>query len=172
MQPQNLNKIQIDLKYNTNWREVLKSLPSSPGIYIFYHNKNVLYVGKSKNLKNRVSSYFRQNIIDTNPKIKAIITKVTDIEYIITNNEIEALLLEENLIKTLKPKYNVELKDDKRYPFIAITIGEKYPRIIITRKKIPIKSLYFGPYPNVGKLKSILKDIQSIFPYKIGRAHV
>ncbi len=167
MQPQNLNKIQIDLKYNTNWREVLKSLPSSPGIYIFYHNKNVLYVGKSKNLKNRVSSYFRQNIIDTNPKIKAIITKVTDIEYIITNNEIEALLLEENLIKTLKPKYNVELKDDKRYPFIAITIGEKYPRIIITRKKIPIKSLYFGPYPNVGKLKSILKDIQSIFPYRL-----
>lgn len=126
----------------------LELLPTSPGCYI-HKDKNgtIIYVGKAKNLRNRVRSYFRGSH-DT--KTEALVSEIVDFEFIVTESNIEALLLEINLIKENKPKYNIMLKDDKSYPFIKIT-NERYPRLIITRQVKKDGSLYFGPYPDVGQ---------------------
>lgn len=126
----------------------LELLPTSPGCYI-HKDKNgtIIYVGKAKNLRNRVRSYFR-GIHDT--KTEALVSEIVDFEFIVTESNIEALLLEINLIKENKPKYNIMLKDDKSYPFIKIT-NERYPRLIITRQVKKDGGLYFGPYPDVGQ---------------------
>ena len=125
----------------------LELLPTSPGCYI-HKDKNgtIIYVGKAKNLRNRVRSYFRGSH-DT--KTEALVSEIVDFEFIVTESNIEALLLEINLIKENKPKYNIMLKDDKSYPFIKIT-NERYPRLIITRQVKKDGGLYFGPYPDVG----------------------
>jgi len=139
----------------------LSNLPENPGIYQFLNDKKkVIYVGKAKNLKNRVRSYFHSSI--TSPKTLALVSKIEDIEMIITGNEIEALVLENNLIKELKPRYNINLKDDKTYPFIKIT-NEPFPRIFPTRKIIRDGSKYFGPYTDVKNMKSALRMINQIF---------
>jgi excinuclease ABC subunit C len=139
----------------------LSNLPENPGIYQFLNDKKkVIYVGKAKNLKNRVRSYFHSSI--TSPKTLALVSKIEDIEMIITGNEIEALVLENNLIKELKPRYNINLKDDKTYPFIRIT-NEPFPRIFPTRKIIRDGSKYFGPYTDVKNMKSALRMINQIF---------
>ena len=139
----------------------LSNLPDKPGIYQFFNEKKkVIYVGKAKNLKNRVRSYFHSNI--TSPKTIALVSKICDLEMIITGNEIEALVLENNLIKELKPRYNINLKDDKTYPFIKIT-NEPFPRIFPTRKVIRDGSKYFGPYTDVKNMKSSLRMINQIF---------
>ena len=126
----------------------LELLPTSPGCYI-HKDKNgtIIYVGKAKNLRNRVRSYFRGSH-DT--KTEALVSEIVDFEFIVTESNIEALLLEINLIKENKPKYNIMLKDDKSYPFIKIT-NERYPRLIITRQVKKDGGLYFGPYPDVGQ---------------------
>ncbi|HEU3814660.1 TPA: excinuclease ABC subunit UvrC [Streptococcus pneumoniae] len=141
----------------------LELLPTSPGCYI-HKDKNgtIIYVGKAKNLRNRVRSYFRGSH-DT--KTEALVSKIVDFEFIVTESNIEALLLEINLIKENKPKYNIMLKDDKSYPFIKIT-NERYPRLIITRQVKKDGGLYFGPYPDVGAANEIKRLLDRIFPFR------
>lgn len=139
----------------------LKHLPSNPGIYQFKNDKGkIIYVGKANNLRSRVRSYFQSNV--TNVKTAALVSKIVDLELIVTDNEIEALVLENNLIKQYKPRYNVNLKDDKSYPYIKIT-KEPYPRIYATRRLIKDGSKYFGPYTDVRNMKSALRMINQIF---------
>lgn len=135
----------------------------SPGCYI-HKDKNgtIIYVGKAKNLRNRVRSYFRGSH-DT--KTEALVSEIVDFEFIVTESNIEALLLEINLIKENKPKYNIMLKDDKSYPFIKIT-NERYPRLIITRQVKKDGGLYFGPYPDVGAANEIKRLLDRIFPFR------
>ncbi|HHA8484826.1 TPA: excinuclease ABC subunit UvrC [Streptococcus pneumoniae] len=141
----------------------LELLPTSPGCYI-HKDKNgtIIYVGKAKNLRNRVRSYFRGSH-DT--KTEALVSEIVDFEFIVTESNIEALLLEINLIKENKPKYNIMLKDDKSYPFIKIT-NERYPRLIITRQVKKDGGLYFGPYPDVGVANEIKRLLDRIFPFR------
>jgi len=139
----------------------LQNLPSKPGIYQFFDQKeNIIYVGKAKNLKNRIRSYFHSSV--NNPKTLIMIKKVVDLQLIITDSEVEALVLENNLIKELKPRYNILLKDDKTFPYIRIT-NEPYPRIFTTRQLIKDGSKYFGPYTDVKSLKKSLRMINQIF---------
>ena len=141
----------------------LELLPTSPGCYI-HKDKNgtIIYVGKAKNLRNRVRSYFRGSH-DT--KTEALVSEIVDFEFIVTESNIEALLLEINLIKENKPKYNIMLKDDKSYPFIKIT-NERYSRLIITRQVKKDGGLYFGPYPDVGAANEIKRLLDRIFPFR------
>ena len=141
----------------------LELLPTSPGCYI-HKDKNgtIIYVGKAKNLRNRVRSYFRGSH-DT--KTEALVSEIVDFEFIVTESNIEALLLEINLIKENKPKYNIMLKDDKSYPFIKIT-NERCPRLIITRQVKKDGGLYFGPYPDVGAANEIKRLLDRIFPFR------
>lgn len=141
----------------------LELLPTSPGCYI-HKDKNgtIIYVGKAKNLRNRVRSYFRGSH-DT--KTEALVSEIVDFEFIVTESNIEALLLEINLIKENKPKYNIMLKDDKSYPFIKIT-NERYPRLIITHQVKKDGGLYFGPYPDVGAANEIKRLLDRIFPFR------
>ena len=141
----------------------LELLPTSPGCYI-HKDKNgtIIYVGKAKNLRNRVRSYFRGSH-DT--KTEALVSEIVDFEFIVTESNIEALLLEINLIKENKPKYNIMLKDDKSYPFIKIA-NERYPRLIITRQVKKDGGLYFGPYPDVGAANEIKRLLDRIFPFR------
>ena len=141
----------------------LELLPTSSGCYI-HKDKNgtIIYVGKAKNLRNRVRSYFRGSH-DT--KTEALVSEIVDFEFIVTESNIEALLLEINLIKENKPKYNIMLKDDKSYPFIKIT-NERYPRLIITRQVKKDGGLYFGPYPDVGAANEIKRLLDRIFPFR------
>ncbi|MBP2622450.1 excinuclease ABC subunit UvrC [Streptococcus oricebi] len=141
----------------------LELLPASPGCYI-HKDKNgtIIYVGKAKNLRNRVRSYFRGSH-DT--KTEALVSEIVDFEFIVTESNIEALLLEINLIKENKPKYNIMLKDDKSYPFIKIS-NEPYPRLLITRQVKKDGGLYFGPYPDVGAANEIKRLLDRIFPFK------
>ena len=153
--------------YNGTMNNLIKSklelLPTSPGCYI-HKDKNgtIIYVGKAKNLRNRVRSYFRGSH-DT--KTEALVSEIVDFEFIVTESNIEALLLEINLIKENKPKYNIMLKDDKSYPFIKIT-NERYPRLIITRQVKKDGGLYFGPYPDVAAANEIKRLLDRIFPFR------
>ncbi|MDY0083895.1 MAG: excinuclease ABC subunit UvrC [Ignavibacteriaceae bacterium] len=147
----------MNLKLQTN----LKNLPSSPGVYQFLNkNGKVIYVGKAKNLKNRVRSYFQEN--PGSAKTIALVRKIDDLQLVVTDSELEALILENNLIKQLKPRYNVNLKDDKSFPFIKIT-NELFPRIYATRNVVNDGSKYFGPYTDVKSMRTSLKIINQIF---------
>jgi len=144
-----------------NLKEKLEAVPALPGVYQFLDSKGkVIYVGKAKDLRNRIRSYFQSNL--DSPKTKALVSKISDIETIITDNEIEALVLENNLIKKFKPRYNVNLKDDKSYPYIRVT-KEPYPQIFSTRQIVRDGSLYFGPYTDVKKMKASLRMINQTF---------
>jgi excinuclease ABC subunit C len=146
---------------NPELESKLKNLPDFPGVYQFFNDKGkVIYVGKARNLKNRVRSYFHSSV--TAPKTVALVGKITDLQLIVTDNEIEALVLENNLIKELKPRYNVNLKDDKSYPYIKVT-NELFPRIYPTRRVVKDGSRYFGPYTNVRDMKSSLRMINQVF---------
>lgn len=139
----------------------LKNLPASPGVYQFLNkNGKVIYVGKAKNLKNRVKSYFQDNL--TSAKTIALVSKIDDLQIFVTDSELEALILENNLIKELKPRYNVNLKDDKSFPFIKVT-NELFPRIYPTRRVINDGAKYFGPYTDVRSMRASLRMINQIF---------
>lgn len=148
---------------NTGIKNKLELLPDSPGCYL-HKNKSgqIIYVGKAKNLKNRVRSYFKGSH-DT--KTELLVSEIEDFEFIVTESNIEALLLEINLIQENKPKYNIKLKDDKSYPFIKIT-KESFPRLLITRQVKKDGGLYFGPYPDSGAANDIKKLLDRIFPFK------
>lgn len=140
------------------------NLPNKPGVYRYYDNNNtILYVGKAKNLKKRVSSYFQKT--DHSARIKLMVKKINQIEFTIVNSESDAFLLENTLIKQHQPKYNVNLKDGKTYPYIVVK-NERFPRIFFTRKKINDGSQYLGPFTSVGKVKSIFEFIKSVFPIR------
>jgi len=142
--------------------EKLDHLPTGPGVYQHKDaDGRVLYVGKAKNLRNRVRQYFQKSR-NVDPRIDRMLARATDVEIIVTDSEVEALILESNLIKKLKPRYNVNLKDDKSYPYIVIT-NEPYPRVFITRQVRRDGARYFGPYTDVKNVRSALKAIRDIF---------
>lgn len=146
-------------------KKIISKMPKKPGIYMMKDEDNkIIYVGKAIALKKRVSSYF--NKTNKSARIEKMVTLVEDIEYIVTKNEVEALVLECNYIKSLNPKFNVMLKDDKSYPYIKINMNEKYPTMYITRKKLDDKALYFGPYTNVKSIREVMNIIKQIFPLK------
>ena len=151
---------------NEQLKQTLKLLPSLPGCYIYYNNQGeVIYVGKAKILKRRVMSYF--NRTHDSIKVNVLVSQIEKLEYIITNTEVEALILESHLIKKYKPKYNILLKDDKKYPYFLIT-NEDFPRITIVRKKNmnPEKGKYYGPYTDIRAMHATLDFLKKIFPLK------
>lgn len=145
------------------FEEELKKLPKEPGVYIMRDDKDViLYVGKAVNLHNRVRSYFRENI-GRGPAIDKMVSLIARFEYIVTDSELEALVLENNLIKEYSPKYNTLLKDDKTYPYIKVTVGEDYPRIMLSRNMKKDKSRYFGPYTNAAAVKDTIELLNKLY---------
>ena len=146
-------------------KEKLKLVPTKPGVYLFHNDKDeIIYIGKAKNLRNRVRSYFQKNKYQT-PKNQALIARITDLEWIVVASEVEALLTEANLIKQHRPKYNIDLKDDKSFPFIRIT-NEPYPQVFLTRDIVNDGSKYFGPYTNVMILRQSLNALRRAFPIR------
>lgn len=146
-----------------DFEEELKKLPKSPGVYIM-HDKDdiILYVGKAVNLHNRVRSYFRDNI-GRGPQIDKMVSLIARFEYIVTDSELEALILENNLIKEHLPKYNTLLKDDKTYPYIKVTVGEPYPRILFSREMKKDKAKYFGPYTSAAAVKDTIELLNKLY---------
>lgn len=143
----------------------LSLLPDQPGVYLWKDkNGTIIYIGKALNLKHRVRSYFASSGKDV--KTEHLVKNIADLEYIITNSESDAFILEATLIKHHRPKYNIMLKDDKRYPFIKITVNEPFPRIFITRELLKDDAKYFGPYTEVRYLRSTLRDLEWIFPLR------
>src|SRR3989337_2633320 len=146
---------------NPELQNKLSNLPAKPGVYQFLNDKKkVIYVGKANNLRSRVKSYFHSK--NPNAKTEALVSKIFEFELVVTDSEVEALVLENNLIKELKPRYNVDLKDDKSFPFIKIT-NEPFPQIYSTRRVVKDGSKYFGPYTSVKSMKSALRMINQIF---------
>ncbi len=144
-------------------KEKLKQLPQKPGVYIFKaENGKIIYIGKAKNLKKRVSQYFNRS----NYKNVLILSKAEDIEFFLTNNEVEALLLEYSLIKKHKPEFNIQLKDDKSYPYVFLDLSEEFPGIYFMRKKQQGKKEYFGPYPSASSVRKIIGIVEKYFKLK------
>ena len=147
-------------------QEHLKQLPAEPGVYLMKDKfDNIIYVGKAKILKNRVRQYF-QSSKNHSSKVKSMVKNIDKFEYIITDSELEALILECNLIKKYKPKYNVLLRDDKTYPYIKVTTNEDFPRVLKVRKVIKDKAKYFGPYTNTTAVNDTLDIIKNIYPIR------
>ena len=145
-------------------KSILKTIPTDPGVYRYYDDKGeIIYVGKAKNLKRRVSSYFNKQ--QQSGKVKVLVSRIADIKFTVVNNEMEALLLENNFIKQYKPRYNILLKDDKTYPWICVK-NERFPRVFLTRKKVNDGSIYFGPYPSVMTAKTLLEMLRQLYPIR------
>ena len=146
-----------------DFNEELKKLPAKPGVYIMHDgNDAIIYVGKAINLHNRVRSYFRKNI-GRGPQIDKMVTQIARFEYIITDSELEALVLENNLIKEYSPRYNTMLKDDKTYPYIKVTLGDAYPRVMLSREMKKDKSRYFGPFTSATAVKDTIDLINKLY---------
>ena len=150
-------------------QQALAVLPDKPGVYLMHdaHGK-VIYVGKAVVLKNRVRSYFR-NLASHTPKVRAMVEKIAEFETIVTSSEVEALILECNLIKKYRPRYNIMLKDDKTYPFLKVTVNEDFPRIYVTRRQMRDGAKYYGPYADVGAMHDTVKLLRSMFPLRTCR---
>ena len=157
MPNKNLDKLHIDPRNSS------KLLPQSNGVYIFKNQDDkIVYVGKAKNLKSRVSSYFTSK----ETRAKRIKKEIYSIDFIISENEEDALILENDLIKKNKPKLNVRLKDDKSFPYIKINIQDDFPQFFITRNLIKDNGKYFGPYANVSNVRKTLNQLGKLFPYR------
>ena len=151
---------------NEKISRALAVLPDRPGVYLMRDDKGkIIYVGKAVVLKNRVRSYFR-NLAAHTPKVKAMVAKIDDFETIVTDNELEALILECNLIKEHRPRYNISLKDDKSYPYLKVTVQEQYPRIYVTRRILRDGAKYYGPYADAGALHATVKLVRELFPLR------
>lgn len=147
-------------------QEQLKKLPAEPGVYLMKNeNDKIIYVGKAISLKNRVRQYFQSSKNHTS-KVKSMVKNIAKFEYIITDSELEALILECNLIKQYRPKYNVLLRDDKTYPYIKVTVNEDYPRVLKVRKVLKDKAKYFGPYTNITAVNDTLEIIRNTYPIR------
>lgn len=155
-----------------NIQEELKKLPDKPGVYIMHgQSDEIIYVGKAIILRNRVRSYFRESTVKS-PKIQKMVSQITRFEYIVTDSELEALVLENNLIKEHNPKYNTMLKDDKTYPYIKVTMGEEYPRVLFSREMKKDKSRYFGPYTSMAAVKDVVELINKLFGLRTCRKNL
>lgn len=147
-------------------QEHLKNLPAEPGVYLMKDKfDNIIYVGKAISLKNRVRQYF-QSSKNHSSKVKSMVTNIDKFEYIITDSELEALILECNLIKRYRPKYNVLLRDDKTYPYIKVTVNEDYPRLLKVRRVLKDKAKYFGPYTNIAAVNDTIEVLRSVYPIR------
>ena len=144
----------------------LATLPQVPGVYLMLNEAGeVIYVGKAINLRNRVRSYFQKSA--NHPlKVRVLVENIADLEYIVTDSELEALILENNLIKKHNPRYNVRLKDDKTYPYIKVTVQETFPRVLMVRKRLKDGARYFGPYTDVTVVKKTLSFLRTLFPLR------
>lgn len=150
-----------------NIEEELKKLPDKPGVYIMKNDKGtIIYVGKAISLRKRVRQYFQSSRNNT-AKVNAMVKNIDEFEYIITDTEVEALILEANLIKKHKPKYNILLRDDKQYPYIKVTTNERYPRVIKTRNILKDGAKYFGPYTSTGAVNDTLEIIKNLYPIRV-----
>ena len=150
----------------TSLEPKLKRLPAKPGVYLFRDAKGkLLYVGKAKSLRPRVRSYFRRSS-DTRASIGGMIDRIADLEVIVTGNEVEALHLEQNLVKRHRPPYNVRLRDDKSFPYIAVTVEDEYPRVMFTRERHRRGVVYFGPYANAKKVRETLDVLNRVFRFR------
>src|SRR5438045_1536684 len=145
----------------------LRRVPTGPGVYLFRNERgDVLYVGKAKSLRPRVRSYFQAGSSDTRPGIRQMSGRVETIETIVTQTEVEALHLEQNLVKRHRPPFNVRLRDDKSFPYIAVTVEDDYPRVMFTRERHRRGVVYFGPYANAKKVRETLDVLNRVFPYR------
>jgi excinuclease ABC subunit C len=149
-----------------DFQEALKNLPEHPGVYIMKNADNeIIYIGKAISLKNRVRQYF-QNSANHSPKVRAMVSHIAEFEYILVDSEMEALILECNLIKKHKPRYNILLKDDKHYPYIKVTLNEEYPRVMLTRKVLKDGAKYFGPYTDSTAVRETIDTIRRVYPIR------
>lgn len=143
--------------------EELKKLPAKPGVYLMHNDRDeIIYIGKAKILKNRVKQYFDKGR-SRSPKIEKMVSLISWFEYIVTDSEVEALILENNLIKENRPRYNTMLKDDKTYPYIKLTVSEEYPRLVLTRKVKKDRDKYYGPYPTGTDVKSVIELLRQVY---------
>lgn len=155
--------------FSDNIKNALAVLPEKPGVYLMHDaSGKVIYVGKAVVLKNRVRSYFR-NLASHTPKVKAMVAKIAEIETIVTSSEVEALILECNLIKKYRPRYNISLKDDKTYPYLKVTMQEDFPRLYVTRRQLRDGACYYGPYADAGAMHATVKLLRSMFPLRTCR---
>lgn len=155
--------------FSENIRKALAVLPEKPGVYLMHDAEGkVIYVGKAVVLRNRVRSYFR-NLASHTPKVKAMVAKIAEIETIVTSSEVEALILECNLIKKYRPRYNISLKDDKTYPYLKVTVQEDFPRLLVTRRQSRDGAKYYGPYADAGAMHATVKLLRSMFPLRTCR---
>lgn len=155
--------------FSDNIKNALAVLPEKPGVYLMHDaSGKVIYVGKAVVLKNRVRSYFR-NLASHTPKVKAMVAKIAEIETIVTSSEVEALILECNLIKKYRPRYNISLKDDKTYPYLKVTLQEDFPRLYVTRRHMRDGARYYGPYADAGAMHAMVKLLRSMFPLRTCR---
>ncbi len=155
-----------------NISEELNNAPTKPGVYIMKNEDNeIIYIGKAIILKNRLRQYFN-SLSNQTQKNRVMVSKIKEFEYIVTDSELEALILECNLIKRYKPKFNILLKDDKHYPYIKVTLNEDFPRVFMTRRIEKDGAKYFGPYTNVLAVRSALDLIKSLFPIKLCKRNI
>lgn len=160
---------ELDAGFSDNIKNALAVLPEKPGVYLMHDaSGKVIYVGKAVVLKNRVRSYFR-NLASHTPKVKAMVAKIAEIETIVTSSEVEALILECNLIKKYRPRYNISLKDDKTYPYLKVTVQEDFPRLYVTRRQLRDGARYYGPYADAGAMHATVKLLRSMFPLRTCR---
>jgi excinuclease ABC subunit C len=144
----------------------LKNLPTKPGVYVFRgEDRSVLYIGKAKSLRSRVRSYFQQSG-DGRAQISQLPARVADVEVIVTGTEAEALHLEQNLVKRHRPPFNIRLRDDKSFPYIAVTVEDEYPRVMFTRERHRRGVVYFGPYANAKKVRETLDVLNRVFKFR------
>lgn len=156
----------MDEEIQERIREKLQHLPDKPGVYLMKDGAaRIIYVGKAVVLKNRVRSYF-QSSKNHSPKVRAMVSRIADLEYIVTGSEVEALILECNLIKKHRPKYNISLRDDKMYPYIKVTLQDAFPRIYVTRRVAKDGARYFGPYTNAGAVHETIRLLRRLFPLR------
>ena len=156
-------------EFSDSIKNALAVLPDKPGVYLMHDAEGkVIYVGKAVVLKNRVRSYFR-NLASHTPKVKAMVAKIAEIETIVTSSEVEALILECNLIKKYRPRYNISLKDDKTYPYLKVTLQEDFPRLYMTRRLLRDGAKYYGPYADAGAMHATVKLLRSMFPLRTCR---
>lgn len=156
-------------QFSDSIKNALAVLPDKPGVYLMHDaTGKVIYVGKAVVLKNRVRSYFR-NLASHTPKVKAMVAKIAEIETIVTSSEVEALILECNLIKKYRPRYNIMLKDDKTYPYLKVTMQEDFPRLVVTRRQARDGAKYYGPYADAGAMYATVKLLRGMFPLRTCR---
>src|SRR5687768_7797771 len=148
-------------------RDKLKGLPAQPGVYLFRDERgDVLYIGKARTLRPRVRSYFQARGGDQRASVPRMVPRIADLEVIVTGSEVEALHLEQNLVKRHRPPFNVRLRDDKSFPYIAVTVEDDYPRVMFTRERHRRGVVYFGPYANAKKVRETLDVLNRVFPYR------